>query len=133
MYIYILYIPYTIYTIYILYIMYYIYNIRYTIPITYIESLETPTISMCEYTVFQLKWHMSGGHTHLWDQHLKGWLWEAYPDRETTSPPPPPNPAHWEKLVALAQNMWEHSIIPTEMRWTILILLPKVNTDTQGV
>ena len=60
------------------------------------------------------------GHTHIHSEHLKGWLWEAYPDRYTTSP----NPSHWEKLGTLMHHMWEHITLPTDLIWNILVLLP---------
>ena len=29
--------------------------------------------------------------------------------------------------------MWDHRTLPTELSWTILVFIPKINTDTQGV
>ena len=37
------------------------------------------------------------------------------------------------KLVELVQFIWYHVIIPTYMGWTILVLIPKGNADTQGI
>ena len=33
----------------------------------------------------------------------------------------------------LVKHMWESSMFPTELSWTILVLLPKVQTDTSGI
>ena len=37
------------------------------------------------------------------------------------------------KLVELDQFMCEHGTIPTDLGWKILVLIPKDNTDTQGI
>ena len=48
--------------------------------------------------------HKLGGHTHLRAEHFKMWLCKAYPGE-----------------------------IPQELGWTILVLIPKGNTDTWGI
>ena len=58
---------------------------------------------------------------HIWAEHLKTWLREAYLEKETT---PPPKPLKFMKLVELVQFMWEQVTIPTDMGWKILILIP---------
>ena len=78
-----------------------------------------------EATVYRLKCNNDGGHTHL-RKNLQRWLREAYLVRKLITP----NPARWEKLVELVQYMWESSMLMTELRWTILFLIPKVNVDT---
>ena len=50
-------------------------------------------------------------------------------DRETT----PANLSGWGKLVTLVQYMWDHRTLPTELSWIILVFIPKINTDTQGI
>ena len=47
--------------------------------------------------------------------------------------PHPPNLTGWEKLVTLVQHMWDHSNLPTENIWNILVFIPKVNAYTWGV
>ena len=49
--------------------------------------------------------------------------------RETITP----NPHWWEKLADLVQNMWCNSTLLTDLSLTILVLLPKINADTQGI
>ena len=72
--------------------------------------------------------HKSRGHTHICAEHLKGWLREAYPYRDTN----PPNSACWDKLVTLVQHLWGHSTLPTDLSCMIFFLITKVNADTQG-
>ena len=43
------------------------------------------------------------------------------------------NPDCWEKLVNLVQHMWESRTLPTELSWTILVLLSKVHPDTREI
>ena len=44
-----------------------------------------------------------------------------------------PNSSLWEKLVTLVQHMWENSTLLTELTWTLLVLLPKVKANTEGI
>ena len=44
----------------------------------------------------------------------------------------PPNLEQWQNLEDIIQFMWHPGDIPMEMGWTILVLIPKGNTDTQG-
>ena len=81
--------------------------------------------------VQQLCLNKAGGHTHLCSEHFKKFLRETYPAEGTSIPPP--KPEWWQKLLELTQYMWQHMEIPTDMVWTILFLIPKVNTDTQVI
>ena len=45
----------------------------------------------------------------------------------------PPNPNRWLKLVELIQFMWENEFIPTELGWTMLVIIQKSNVDTQRI
>ena len=53
----------------------------------------------------------------------------VYPYRDTT----PTNPDCWYKMVTLVQRMWEHITLPINIICTILVLLPKGNSDNQGI
>ena len=78
-----------------------------------------------------LRWlsrNRSGGHIRLWEEHLKAWLREVYTE-ETYNVPP--NPIQWIKLVKITQFMWHTGSIPTELGWTVMALITKVNTDTR--
>ena len=71
-----------------------------------------------------------GGHTHLWEEHLQQWLKEANPEKISIVPP---NPTWCIKLLEIIQSMWETGSIPAELGWTLLVLIPKVNADTEGI
>ena len=75
-----------------------------------------------------MRMNRKGGHTHLLENHFKTWLREAYLEKEETSLP---KPEKWMKLVDMVHFMWDHGTIPTGMVFIILILIPKVNSDTQ--
>ena len=49
------------------------------------------------------------------------------------APPPTTNPDFYDKLVTLVQYMRKHRTLPTYPSWIILVLISKVNADTQGV
>ena len=46
---------------------------------------------------------------------------------------PPHRPEQWQKLVEITQFMYQHGEIPTNLGWTILFLIPKDNTASQGI
>ena len=72
----------------------------------------------------------AGGHTHLWTEHLQTWIWEAYPaDTYTVSP----NLTQWIKVVEIIRFIWDTGFIPTELGWTVLVIIPKVNSANQGI
>ena len=83
-----------------------------------------------EDSVRKLRVNREGSHTHLKDKHFKTWLREAYQEKEETTLP---KTSKWMKLMELVQFMWEHGNIPEDLVWTILILTPKVNTDTRWI
>ena len=45
----------------------------------------------------------------------------------------PPNPTQWIKLVEIIQFMWETGSILTELVWTVLVLILKVNVHNWGI
>ena len=83
-----------------------------------------------EASIYRLHLNKAGGHVHLIEDHIKKWLREAYLSERTYNPL---NPDIWGELIGLAQYMWQHVEIPAELIWTILVLVPNLNTDTWGV
>ena len=69
-----------------------------------------------------------GGHTRLQEEHLQACLREAHLV-ETSAVPP--NPTLCLKLVDIIQLLCETGSIPTELVLTVLVLIPKVNSDTR--
>ena len=84
-----------------------------------------------EAAVRHLHLYKAGGQTHIHTKHFKQWLWEAYPAVEGSTPPH--RPEQWQKLVDITQFMYQHGEIPTNLGWTILFLIPKDNTASQGI
>ena len=80
-------------------------------------------------SIHHFKRHKARGHTHLHSEHLNRWIWVDFLDRDAT----PPKPAIWEKLVAMVQHMWYHITLPAELRWNILVFLPKLNPDNRVI
>ena len=48
-------------------------------------------------------------------------------------PPPPPNPTYWLKLADFIQFIWDNISTPTELGWTVLVLIQKGSTYTWGI
>ena len=78
--------------------------------------------------VRQLQSNRAGGHTHLWEERLQACLREAYLAKDYASRP---HPTLWMKLIDLTQFMWYNRSIPTEIRWTVLVLIPKGSADNR--
>ena len=80
--------------------------------------------------VRHLRPHSEGGHTYLRTEHFKQWKMEAYPGEQSKNPP-------WRErcmcLVDILQHMCLTGEIPRELRWTVLVLVPKGTTDTQDI
>ena len=70
------------------------------------------------------------GHTHIWAEHLKLCIREAYP-AENSNAPHKPTPRI--RLLEIIQFMWENGSILTELGWTVLVLISKVNMNTWGI
>ena len=77
-----------------------------------------------------LQLHKAGGHTHLRTEHFNKWLREEYSSEGTSTPP---STERWHNLVEITQLICKHREIPRELGWTILVLIPKGNTDIQGI
>ena len=82
-----------------------------------------------EVPVRKLKRNKYGGHKHFRAGNLKGWLLGAYTDRDTA----PLQKSLRGKLLALTKHMWDHRTLPTDLSWTILVFLLKVNVDTRWI
>ena len=73
---------------------------------------------------------MTSKHNHTWAEYVYQWLMESYKSENSNVPP---NPNRWIKLVEIIQFLWETWYIPTEIGWTLLVLIPKINMDTWGI
>ena len=76
-----------------------------------------------------LHWNKACVHMHLRAEHFKNCLREAYLAEETSATP---NTERLKKLVNLTQYLWQQGEIPTDLDWTILVLMLKEKTDTWG-
>ena len=91
---------------------------------------ENPTKGGIGAAVILLRRNSSGSHTHLRAEHLQQLLIEAYSEETYNDPP---NPTWWVKLSEIIQSMWDTRSIPTELGCTMLVLITKGNTGTQGI
>jgi hypothetical protein len=79
--------------------------------------------------VCRLKTNRSPGVSRIRAKHFKEWYREAYPDTEQE-----PSRDRWDKLVHIVLHIWNTGKLPTELTWTILVLIPKGDgTQTRGI
>ena len=83
-----------------------------------------------EAALLRLRPHRAGGHTHLRAEHFKYWRREAYPGEQLKTSL---QRERWLCLVDIVQNMWRKGDTPQELRWLVLVLIPKGTTNTQGI
>jgi Reverse transcriptase (RNA-dependent DNA polymerase) len=87
-----------------------------------------PTEDEIRDAVKRMRRRRATGQTGMRAEDFQQWALEAFPDNENA-----PNRARWDKLVAILTRMWETGEIPTELTWTILVLVPKGNGDSRGI
>ena len=80
--------------------------------------------------LLHLRPHKAGGHTNLHAEHFKRWQREAYPGENSKTPP---QRELLLCLVDLLHHMWRPGETPQELGWTIMVLIPKGNTNTRVI
>ena len=91
---------------------------------------ETPTEGEIDAAVRQMRRNRAGRHNHLRSEHLQKWLREVYPEETSTEPP---KTTRYIKLVDIIHFMWETGCILTKLGFSVLVMIPKLNADTQGI
>jgi hypothetical protein len=71
------------------------------------------------------------GAAGLWVKHIKVWLNNAIHEEEEESDVGLGD--KWRIFVRLMQAIWEHGSMPKQMRWEIIVLLPKGNLEYCGI
>jgi hypothetical protein len=73
----------------------------------------------------------AAGATGLQAEYIKVWLLDAVHEEEEQSNI---GLGHkWRVFVKMMQAIWEHGSIPEQMRWEIIVLLPKGGGDYRGI
>ena len=71
------------------------------------------------------------GPSKMKAETLKDWHREAFPEDYDLEQEP--DRTRWDLLTTLIHHMWNSGEIPTELTWTILVLIPKDNGDKRGI
>ena len=79
--------------------------------------------------VRRLKRNKAPGVSKMTANHLKHWMQQALDPEEDKDPARQP----WDTLVQLVQHIWDTGELPTELTWSIQVLLPKPNGGTRGI
>jgi hypothetical protein len=77
-------------------------------------------------TVRLLRWGKSPGPSGIRAEHLREWLNAAERDNN-------PDPRRWNKMVELAPHAFETGESPTELPWSVLVLIPKGSGVCRGI
>jgi len=87
---------------------------------------EIPSEEEIERHVKWLKNGKSPGPTGMRAEHLKGWLAAA---RRKEAP----DGTNWCLLVSLIQECFKEGVLPTQLPWSTMVLLPKGGGDFRGI
>ncbi len=71
------------------------------------------------------------GPSGLQTEHIKVWLRNAVHKEEENNDVGLGD--KWRTFVRLMQAIWEHGSMPEQMRWEIIVLLPKGNGEYRGI
>ena len=66
-------------------------------------------------------------------EHVKAWLRGIMEEEDPKGQGNEGMGANWELFVQLVQAVWTHGIIPRQMLWSIVVLMPKGGRDYQGI
>jgi hypothetical protein len=88
-----------------------------------------PTENEIANAVRNLKNGKAPGHSGIHAEHLKELLKQATREQEATDD----ERNGWEQLCHTIQEIFATGIIPREMTWSILVLIPKPSGGTQGI
>jgi hypothetical protein len=75
----------------------------------------------------------AGGASGMRTKHAKAWLWGIMEEEDPEGQGNEGKGANWELFVQLVQAVWAHGIIPCQMLWSIVILIPKGGGDYRGI
>jgi hypothetical protein len=73
-----------------------------------------------------LRWGKPPGPSGTRAEHLREWLNAA--EREND-----PDPGRWNKMMELVQHAFETGEFPTELPWSVLVLIPKGSGGCRGI
>jgi len=77
----------------------------------------------------RLRRNKAPGITKTTSNHLKAWMKQALEPEVGKDP----QRQLWDTLVQLIQHMWSTGQLPTELTWSIQVLLPKSNGGARGI
>jgi hypothetical protein len=66
-------------------------------------------------------------------EHVKAWLWGIMAEEDLKGQGNEGKGANWELFVQLIQAVWTHGIIPRQMLWSIVVLIPNGKGDYCGI
>jgi hypothetical protein len=95
---------------------------------------DVPTDSELRTVVGGLTNGRAGGALGMRAEHVKAWLRGALEEEDPKSQGNfVGHGDNWKLFVELVQAVWTHGIIPCQMLWSIVVLLPKGGGDYRGI
>jgi len=95
---------------------------------------DVPTDSKIRIVAGGLTNGRAGGASSMRAEHVKAWLWGVLEEEDPESQGNfVGHGDNWRLFVELVQAVWTHGIIPRQMLWSIVVLIPKGGGDYRGI
>jgi hypothetical protein len=75
----------------------------------------------------------AAGASKMCAKHIKDWLRGIRWEEDVEGQGDPSNGDNWQLFVHLVQATWTYGIIPRQLLWIIVILIPKGGGDHRGI
>ena len=66
-------------------------------------------------------------------EDVKEWLFGVWDEEDPETPENESGGDNWRLFVQLVQAAWTHGIIPCQLLWSIVVLIPKGGGDFRGM
>jgi hypothetical protein len=75
----------------------------------------------------------AAGASGMRGKHVKDWLWGVRREEDAKGQGAPGNGDNWQLFAHLVQATWAYGIVPRQLLWIIVILIPKGGGDYRGI
>ena len=83
--------------------------------------------------VIRLSNGRAAGASGMRAEDVRGWLSGIQDEENPNTPENPSGGDNWQLFVQLVQAVWTHGIIPRQLLWSIVVLIPKGGGDFRGI
>jgi hypothetical protein len=90
---------------------------------------DTPSDKEIRLATSKLSNGQAAGASRMHTEHVKDWLWGVCREEDAKGQGAPSNGDNWQLFAHMVQATWTYSIVPCQLLWIIVILIPKGGGD----